>query len=301
VNAGAAERGRARAALALSRFAEAAAHAARAIGENPGAVDGYGLLGQAEIGLGKPANALATAERGLGVSADSEWLHRLRSIALRQLSKHKQAVAAANEAVRLAPDVPQAHYVLAQAFAATGRRKEALAEAERTRELDPSNALYVTLLGDLYLKKKPKLAEEYYRQSLALDPESAATLNNLGVSLLRQRRTVDAAAAFKSAVLLDPTLAVARRNAHSTLDAMLRGGGVLGLVIGLQAVLRGFSILNGPTGLWLGAVLIGTTVVVWFLFRKWRTASNRKKLARADPQLLSIYEKLRADKKTGHL
>jgi tetratricopeptide (TPR) repeat protein len=301
VTAGAAERARARAALELNRFQEAAVHAARAIGEAPEMLDGYGLLGQAEIGLAKPENALATAERGLGISANSEWLHRIRSIALRQLEKHEPAVVAAREAVRLAPEVPQCHYVLAQALAARGRRKEAVAEAERALALDPTSAMYLTLLGDLHLKKKPKSAETYYRRSLAIEPQAAPTLNNLGVSLLRQRRRVEAAEAFKAAVVVDPTLRVARKNAHSTLDALLRGGGVFGLVIGLQAVFRGLAARHGSEDFVAGGLVVVATLVVWFAFRKWRASKNRKKLELADPQLLSIYEKLEADKKSGRL
>jgi len=301
VNPGAAERARARAALDLGRFEEAAAHAARAIGAEPGLVDGYGLLGQAEIGLTRPESALATAERGVAVAPDSEWLHRIRSIALRQLKRNKKALAAAREAVRLAPDIPQGHYVLAQALSACKRRKEAVAEAERTLELDPTNATYLTLLGDLHLKKDAKRAERYYRESLSHDPRSASTLNNLGVALLRQRRKVEAAEAFKAAVVADPSMKVARKNAHSTLDAMLRGGGVLGLVIALQAIVRGVSVRRDPRDLWAGAVVAAVTLAAWFAYRRFRSSRYRKQLERADPQLLSVYEKLRADKKTGRL
>jgi tetratricopeptide (TPR) repeat protein len=291
----------ARAALALSRYEEAATHAAHAITEDPNAADGYGLLAQAELGLEQPRRAIKTAERGLAQDPESEWLHRLRSIALRLSKKHKDALAAADEAVRLAPHIAQCHYVRAQALAACRRPKEGIAAAERALELNPNDASNYSLLADLHLKKSPARAEEYYRKSLSIDPQSAPALNNLGVALLRQKRPIDAATAFKSAVLVDPTLTVAKRNAHATTSSLLRGGGLFGLVIVLQVLARSGAAHHDSGTLVAGAAVLALSLAVMFLVRRWRGRRNRASLERADPQLLRIYEKLDADKKAGRL
>lgn len=291
------------AALDLRRYEEAASEAKKLIAADPESVDGFGLLARAELGLGAPARALDAVERGLSKDADSEWLFRVRSLALRQLGKPEEALAAADDAVRLVPDLAHGHYARALCLIDLRRKEEAIEALERCIELDPNDATYHGSLGDLHLEKNPREAEVHYRRSLAIDPESAETLNNLGVALLHLKRPVDAATVFKSAVLVDPTLTIAKRNTHSTVERLLKGGGLIGFYIVLRIAIHATTAgsRRSPFAAIIVAVL-GAIALVGFLVWRWHGArKNREELQRADPELLAIYEKLRADKKTGRL
>ncbi|HEV8198646.1 MAG TPA: tetratricopeptide repeat protein [Candidatus Polarisedimenticolia bacterium] len=288
--------GRARAALQLRRYRDAAREAALAMAANPANPDAHALLAQACLGLDRHVDARKAAEAGLAIDPESEWLHRLRSISLRLCGQPKGALAAADEAVRLAPWNASAHHVRADALRVLGRTDDAHASIRRALELDPRNPETLRVMGDFSLESDPKTAELYYRDSLKLDPRDADTLNNLGVALNKQKRRHEAAIAFKSALLLNPESAIAKRNAHSTIKGLVKvlpgaGIGAFWVTKVMWAVLVVRSIL-GP-GLII-AVAVAMFLIGRSLYHRWR-------LRRADPQLLEIYRRLETDKRAGRL
>jgi tetratricopeptide (TPR) repeat protein len=292
-------RERAAAALDVKRYDEAIEAATAAIASDPGHYRGHGLLAQALLGRKKHVDAQRVAEGGLAVAPDNEWLHRLRSLSLREQGQLVEALKSADESVRLAPNLGYAHYTRALALARMKRIEEARASNRRAVELDPRNADFRRDLGDLFLDKEPKTAEKHYRASLALDPTDPFALNNLGVALKRQGRAREAVVAFKSAMILDPTLGAAKRNTHSTTQEILRTGPSVGLVV-LGLLLAWGAREAGEAQLAMLAVALlvgggGAIVVVAVARRK------REDLSKIDPQLFDIFQRLDADKRAGRL
>jgi len=290
-------RERAAAALDVKRYDDAIEAASSAIASDPTHYRGHGLLAQALLGKKKHADAQRVAEGGLAVAPDNEWLHRLRSLSLREQGKLIDALRSADESVRLAPNLGYAHYTRALALARMKRVEEARASNRRAVELDPRNADFRRDLGDLFLDKEPKTAEAHYRASLALEPNDAFALNNLGVALKRQGRSREAVIAFKSAMLLDPTLGAAKRNTHSTTQEILRTGSSLGTLM-LGAVLAGMARSAGDWTLAALALAAGVAVAAFVMMRARR---KRDDLSKIDPQLLEIFQRLDADKRAGRL
>jgi tetratricopeptide (TPR) repeat protein len=288
--------GRARAALQLRRYRDAAREAALAIAANPANPTAHGLLAQACLGLDRHADARKATEAGLAVDPESEWLHRLRSISLRLQGRPKDALAAADEAVRLDPGNASAHRVRADALSALGRTGEAQASIGRALELDPQNPETLRQMGNLYLESDPKTAERHYRDSLNLDPRDPNTLNNLGVALNKQKRRREAAIAFKSALILDPASAIAKRNAHMTIKGLVKVLPVAGIGgYWLTKMFWAFLVFRSI----LGPGLIIVAAAAMFLVA--RALYHRWRLRRADPQLLEIYRRLETDKRAGLL
>ncbi len=295
---------RARAALEVGRLDEAERGARGALAVDPAAEEGHALLARVHLSRGAHAEALRATEAGIGATPDSEWLHRLRALALSAMGRRDEALAAADEAVRLGPDLAPAHHVRSVVLEAMKDLPEARAAADRAVELDPEDARYHSQLGDLWLAGDPARAERHYRESLALDPSRASTLNNLGVALNAQKRTRDAALAFRSAVILDPTLTVAKQNTHASVRRLAGGGALFAVAMGvtqgarlLERIGRGAS--ESMRWIALAVVLAGIAATwgIWF----WRRTAGIRRLAETDPQLHAIYVRLEADRKAGRL
>lgn len=299
-------RARAEAALQLSRWDDAAREAALMIAADADDSTGYAMLARAHLGKEEYGEALKQAEAGLVHDPDREWLHRLRCHALRLSGRLADALEAADACVRLLPGAAESHAVRGKVLAGLKRRKEAEAAYERALELDPDDADLHRDQGDLFLKADPAKAEACYRRSLAIDASDAVTLNNLGAALNRQKRPDEAALAFKSAILADPTLKVAKQNAHSTISSRL------GAIAGVGAGLSALSILprmllktSFRTLDWRNAAVAVVVVLLVAGFWWWRKGPRRKadleRLKARDPQLHAIFVRLEADKREGRL
>jgi hypothetical protein len=115
----------------------------------------------------------------------------------------------------------------------------------------------------------------------------------------RQKRPLEAAAAFKAAVMADPTLEVAKRNVHPTVSGLLTAGG--GGLLGIYAVARLAEMAAKGTAL-TGLILVGALVLlILWLFRRrrerLRVEANRDALERLDPQIFEIDRRLESEKK----
>ncbi len=103
------------------------------------------------------------------------------------------------------------------------RSTEDLAAYNNLLRADPANPLRHDAVGALYLEgSQLDRAIHHFRQSLALNPQSAPTHYNLGYALALQGRRDEAIASFRAALRIDPDYA----QAHNNLAAMLQLAGL---------------------------------------------------------------------------
>ena len=211
---------RAEAALDLRRFDEALRAAGQVIAQQPGAALGHLLLTRALLGLRRPAEAQRAAETGLAAEPRSEWLLRLRALALRHQGRHREALAAAAEAVATAPNEPLVQFVRSLCLADLRRWPAARdAAAEAVRQGPGRSELHRQLGNCLFwsARRRPAAqetaeAEVHLRRAVALEPGSAAALNDLGVVLQATGRREEAARLFRAALAAEPSLWAAKVN-----------------------------------------------------------------------------------------
>jgi hypothetical protein len=223
---------RARAALDLRRQGEdAVAHAGR--GQSPSAratPRPNGVLAQALLGLVAPrprrllrGGGGAQARRPGRVAPPPA----LRG-ALGAGPQGRRRWPAADAAVRLDPSSPWAH-AARRARALAGARRPALKaidEAKAALKLAPEEATLHAGLAELLLPsgRQRRAAAAHFKDSLALDPRQAGVLNDYAASRSTARREAGRHVAFRSAMLLDPTMKVRLRNVHGAVRPDSRGG-----------------------------------------------------------------------------
>jgi tetratricopeptide (TPR) repeat protein len=287
---------RARAAFDLRRYEEAEKEARAASGLKPDDASAWALLASVLQVRARWLDSEEAILAGLQADPESAWLHRLRSRYWLHACRNAEALEAATEACRLAPESPHSHHERDEVLSAMGRKKEARDELERAVALAPGESFHLRALGDFFLESDPKAAEGIYREALKLDAEDAAALNNLGVALQRQKKRIDAAICFKAAVLLDPTLKVAKENTHSTISVLLTAGRWtfwLALAAGLVARWRGW--VHGTREVVF--ITLGGTVALAMVHNLWRLWQLR----RADPALRKLWTRIDADKRRGRI
>lgn len=289
---------RAEAAIRLRRWEEALREAGVLLAADPSDSTGYAMLARAQLGRRQFAEALKAADEGLRRSPEREWLHRLRAHGLIALQRYGEGLAAADECVRLLPDACEPHLVRGEALQKLKRHADAEEELLRARELNADDFEPHRALGDLWLEKDPQRAEEHYRAALRIDATHAGVLNNLGAALARQKRRDEAALAYKAAILADPALGVAKRNAHAVVTQQV--GKAAGWGTGIFALLQAGRLAataSAPIALAFLALGVPAAVVI----RKRRREKRMADLKQKDPQLYAIFEKLEQDKKAGRL
>jgi tetratricopeptide (TPR) repeat protein len=84
-------------------------------------------------------------------------------------------------------------FLLGSAYSLLDRHDDAVSVLEVTLECDPDHFLAMSSLGYAELVHgNPNLAEEWFRKSIAIEPENNWALKNLGICLANQRRFADA-------------------------------------------------------------------------------------------------------------
>ena len=257
------------------------------------------------------ARSAATTKRCAPSSPGSarrrEWhdLFVLKSDILRDKKLPVDAMAAAKEAVRLDPDDPDTHTAVALSAAALNDHTLAVVALRRALALDPDSADLHRLLGDrlLDLTNHEQAIVEYHH-ALRLEPNDAYALNNLGCALQAQGRLEEAALAYKSAVLLDPTMKEAKQNTHDTVRGIARGASVLG-VSGCSPSSSSCGGSCSSRDAYCSTRRSGSAPGRWWPAASRSTSSaggwRLRRLADKDPQLLAIYERLKADRKSGRI
>ena len=291
----------ARALLDAHRPAEAADRARQAIAADPHDPEARCTLALALRDQGAVADALTAAEGALAVAPEYEWGHRLRATLLGQLGRRKEAVEAARTAVSLAPDLPHTWVTLADLLSEFPRgRKEAQQAAERARSLAPYETLgHIALSVVAIRRQRWRDAEEHSRAALAIDPEDADALNNLGVALLNQGKKKEAVHYFASSSQLDPRDPTARNNALAAVS-----GGV-GIILAVQVV-RGLFALVDEDSPWI-TVLVALVLGGLFVYVVVSTIRQRRHNKRmgthraADPKASKeLIKSLRRERRRGY-
>lgn len=224
--------------VAVRRYPDALPWIVRAITADPQSTRPYCLLALALLHLGQYGRALQAAETAASHEPENWWPHGLRSMCLRQLRKKRRALDAAQEAARLGPDVPEALYELVAAQLGCNQIRAAQTTAKRLVAIAPENAFTHEALGFVALTSRQwSTAETHLRRALALDPQSAEALNNLGVALQRQAlnplnwlgdarllrgKHLEALERFHDAARLEPMSAYIRANLQGALGWYLR-------------------------------------------------------------------------------
>ncbi len=97
------------------------------------------------------------------------------------------------------------HVCLGHLYNGSGRTEDAISELELAKSLDPTNDQAVRGLADAYLATGDlPLAEETYKEAIALRPHYWAGYNWLGIFYIRQGRYEEAIRSFEEVVRLAP-------------------------------------------------------------------------------------------------
>jgi tetratricopeptide (TPR) repeat protein len=245
---------RANALCDLGRFEEAATILERVVSTNPAEPRAWCLLSLVRLNTGKYESALGAAGTAVSLSPESEWPWRLASAALRGLDRNDEAIAAARQAVSLAPNDWQAQASLARALLSGGQDLPAArAAAESSVALAPHSVeAHLTAGAVASSDGRGREAAAYYRQALALDPQSSAAHNELARLNLRKggiydsgqpesARLAEAAIGFAAAVRADPRAGVSRRNLDLTLRVFLSRAAYLFFIVAFVVARIGIS------------------------------------------------------------
>lgn len=240
------------------------------LAENPTDVTALGLLSLAHLRARRWTDALVAADLAIGLDPGNLAGWQRRGIALVELGRMADAEAAAVEYLRLAPDQWHAHYTMARVLRTVrGRRQEALLHARRSVELAPDDADAHNLLGVVHRALEDRVsAERAYRTALSIDPTHALARSNLALLTLGRAGIEEVLAGLREAAASDPQQAAIHRNmALIEVLALVRRGTWLALV---DLMLIWFVLAlaqDGPVRLvTFGIVLVGWLVLVgWWL------------------------------------
>lgn len=204
----------------LGQLAAAQAALAQALALHPTSFDAAYMLGQVHTSLAQPEPAAAYFEQALALQPAFEPLYGELCQALFQAGAMDTARTLLAEGIRRFPRNATLHFfrgnlhVLAQEWAA------AIASYGSARALNPALteasaglAAAHQRLGYVYLQSENYAAsEQHSRQALALRPQEADALNNLGSALAAQDRLQEAETAFRAALALAPQTALFHSN-----------------------------------------------------------------------------------------
>lgn len=253
------------------RADDAVALLARFLAEQPTDVTAMGLLSLAHLRAHRWTEALTAADAALGLAPDHLPAWQRRAIALLELNRTEDALVATTEYLRLAPDDWHAHYTKARALRdVRGRRQEALRHALRAVELAPDDADAHNLLGVIHRGLEDRVAaERAYRAALAIDPTHALARSNLALLTLGRAGTGEVMAGLRAAAASDPHQRAIHRNmALVAVLALVRRGTWLALadLLAVWVVLADGSVSGPVRWIVFGLVVAGWAVLVaWWL------------------------------------
>ncbi len=195
----------------------------RAVALDPEYAQAWALLAKTHARLAGPAS----------VTGDPGHEHR------------RQSILAAQRAAEMNPSLYDAHVALALAHRENGQNGAWRAEAQRAIELNPRQAEGYALLGDSFYTspvwgcardRNVTLADNYYRQAIAVDPRFAAAYANRIGSLRWGGQPQRALEAADEALRMLPTSLQVRRQRSETLIALNR---IDEAERGMQELIRG--------------------------------------------------------------
>lgn len=156
------------------------------------------IEGLMEAGIPQDALRVARELRAQGV--DHWKLDLVQARALQRLGVLAEAIPLAESATRRARRAWEAWAALGVMYADAHRLDEAINALERALRLHHDDPGLLNNLGYLQMVNgSPEVAVELFQASLALDPTSNQTRNNLGFALARLERDSEALDAFRAA------------------------------------------------------------------------------------------------------
>jgi Flp pilus assembly protein TadD len=129
-----------------------------------------------------------------------------------RVGRAPEAVPYLEEALRIRPESAELHYNLGSALQARDQPAEALGHFRAASRLSPTDDRVQLGLADALNAGGSIEAMRYYRQTLAINPESAEAHNNLGVVLGSQGQIEEAILHFQQALAIRPEYADAHNN-----------------------------------------------------------------------------------------
>jgi superkiller protein 3 len=193
------------------------------IREDPAATELNRLLADAQDAVNHQdyATAAQRYQAYLAKKPDDALVHYDLGYAYTALQRLADAKAEYERAISLDPKMASAYQNLGLTLISTDPAA-AIAPLQRAAELMPEDARTKWLLGvALEAAKKDELAIEQYRAAAKLDTKSVDIRNSLGFALLRTGKVADAEAAFREAIVLQPSGQAADDAHKGLLQALL--------------------------------------------------------------------------------
>ncbi len=181
-------------------------------------------LARAEACLQQWVPAAAHAHAALSQQANSVEAMRVYALALEGLGRNSEAIWMAWRAVIAAPNEYLAHFTYARLLHRAGYHHQALLVVDEALRLQPNDPDTWALKGGI-LRGLQRTAESdsAYQEALRLQPDHAASINDMAINRLRQGRLTEALRGFLGAARVDPTLGeLTRVNVTATLTRALR-------------------------------------------------------------------------------
>ncbi len=212
--------------LELGRHQDAEALAASMLKADPQDQRAWCLLSQTIMGQGDYERSAAAARSALAIDAESEWAYRLLSTCEQRMGHARVAADAAAVAVRLAPQTWQAHARLAEALAGLGgHEEEARATMQRALALAPDSPIAHVMAAKIErAARRYDEAARAIERALAIDPDNAGALNELGRLELCKKHAgslAAAGAAFEQLARAHPSIPTGGQNLDATILAFL--------------------------------------------------------------------------------
>ncbi|MBL8643862.1 MAG: tetratricopeptide repeat protein, partial [Rhodospirillaceae bacterium] len=168
----------------------------------------------------RSADAIATLQQGLTASPNNADIRFALGVALIESGNAAPAAPAFLKASRLAPGWLAPRLMLAKALQTVGRNSEALSVLRQTTQDLPEAADAWIKRGNLEHDMGDNAAAVFsYQRYIALKPDDANALNNLGVALRALNRFSDAITAYRKALAIAPHTGLVHANLGNALDA----------------------------------------------------------------------------------
>jgi tetratricopeptide (TPR) repeat protein len=187
-------------------------------------LDAYSFLraGIANERTGNYRLAVVAYERGLAVAPKNVELLNALGFALFQQGRSQEAVVALEKAVLVDPQHWKSHNNLALAAIDMGELELAEAHYRDSLAIKPQPAIYNDLGVVLERQGLPEEAAAAYRSAVKLDPKAVSAQYNLGSSLARSGKLAEAENHLRAAIKADPKNAAARLKLAEVLEGLGR-------------------------------------------------------------------------------
>ena len=207
--------------LAVGQSEKAAEVAARLLAESPSDPFALAALGRVRLAMKDLEGAQAAIDEAVGLDPESPGFHMLRGVFSLRRGKFAEAERSYLKAIELDPEGPAGHFCYGELLWICDQDRAALPAVRRSLELDPDDTDAHQLLAKVLLATNPRhwdLSLEAARRALQLDPDDSAAHAVHGAALLHAARRLEAEGAFRSALEIEPTNALAR---HGLTQALL--------------------------------------------------------------------------------